>query len=365
VAQVLTTEFRGVSMRAAVLLYAAVGALVASRRPRNPIGWLFLAIALSYEMYSAASVVGNERLRTTGSVADLEAVLWLPMNFWLPSFALWSLLFLYFPNGRLVSPRWRALAALTMLTATIGTLMISSTASAVATRSPIPDLFGATAASVIRSFWDAVINATLVGLAALAALSLLVRLRRSRGEEAQQLKWVVYAVAIAVVLIALFTFPLRALDRSLGGALSASAVVPVPIATAIAIFRYRLFDIDVIIRRTLVYGALSIALALTYVVLVVVVQAGLRPFTAGSELAVAASTLLTLALVQPMRQRIQAAVDRRFYRSRYDGARTLDAFTVRMRDQVDLDAVRREVLDVVGTTLRPAHASVWLRGTTR
>jgi hypothetical protein len=141
--------------------------------------------------------------------------------------------------------------------------------------------------------------------------------------------------------------------------------VPVPIATAIAIFRYRLFDIDVIIRRTLVYGALSIALALTYVVLVVVVQAGLRPFTAGSELAVAASTLLTLALVQPMRQRIQAAVDRRFYRSRYDGARTLDAFTARMRDQVDLDAVRHEVLDVVGTTVRPAHASVWLRGTTR
>jgi hypothetical protein len=111
-----------------------------------------------------------------------------------------------------------------------------------------------------------------------------------------------------------------------------------------------------------VYGALSIVLVLTYVAIVVVIQAVLRPFTGGSELAVAGSTLATLALAQPFRGRIQGAVDRRFYRSRYDASRTLDAFTARMRDQVDIDAVRTQVLDVVGTTVRPAHASVWLRG---
>jgi hypothetical protein len=137
--------------------------------------------------------------------------------------------------------------------------------------------------------------------------------------------------------------------------------VVLPISVGIAILRYRLYDIDLLINRTLVYGLLSAALAATYVTGVVTLQAALRPLTDGSEVAVALSTLLVLALFAPLRRRIQAAVDRRFYRSRYDAARTLDAFGERLRDEVDLESVRADLLDVVRDTVRPAHASVWLR----
>lgn len=135
----------------------------------------------------------------------------------------------------------------------------------------------------------------------------------------------------------------------------------IPIATAIAILRYRLYDIDVLIRRTIVYAAMTLALGAVFVGSVLVVEGLLRRFTSGSELAVAASTLATLALFQPIRRQVQDAVDRRFYRSRYDAARTLDAFAIRLRDEVDLDAVRRDLIDAVERTVQPAHASVWLR----
>jgi hypothetical protein len=137
----------------------------------------------------------------------------------------------------------------------------------------------------------------------------------------------------------------------------------VPVAVGVAVLRYRLYDIDLLINRTLVYGTLSATLIAIYVATVILVGAALRAFTSGSEFAVAVSTLATLALVQPLRRRIQEAVDRRFYRSRYDATRTLDAFSVRLRDEVDLDAVRGGLLDAVRETVQPAHASVWLRET--
>jgi hypothetical protein len=180
--------------------------------------------------------------------------------------------------------------------------------------------------------------------------------------ERQQLELFVYAasfVALGYVLIA----------SGLPGPWSELidlAILALPVAIAVAVFRYRLYDIDVLIERTLVYGALSATVALTYWLLVLVLQAALRPITGGGgELVVAASTLATLALVQPLRTRIQRGVDRRFYRSRYDAARTLDAFSVRLRGEIDLDSVRGELLDAVGTTLSPTHAGVWLRETPR
>jgi len=362
IAQVLSSEYRGRSVSFALLLYAAVGALVASRRPQNPIGWLFLAIGVAWEVFSAAAALGNERLRTTGSAAGLVAVLWLPMNFWLLSLGLVPLLLLYFPNGRLLSHRWRAAAALTLLTAVGGTLTMSSNSGAFATRSPVPDLFGATASDAIYYIWGTVINPTLLMLGALAALSLPTRLRRSRGDERQQLKWFVYAAASTVMLIALFTFTLGALDRSIGNVLFAMALVPLPAATAIAILRYRLFDIDLLIKRTLVYGATTAAIAVSFFLGIVALQPLLRPLTSGTELAVAASTLASFALFQPIRRRVYDAVDRRFDRSRYDATRTIDAFAVRLRDEVDLDALRRELIGVVRDTMQPTHSSVWLRG---
>jgi hypothetical protein len=134
-----------------------------------------------------------------------------------------------------------------------------------------------------------------------------------------------------------------------------------PVAMGIAITRYHLYDIDALINRTVVYGATSAAIALTFFAGLVVLQTVLRPLTSGSELAIAASTLVSFALFQPVRRRLQSAVDRRFDRSRYDAARTLDAFTVRLRDEVDLDAVRADLISVIYKTVRPAHASVWLR----
>jgi len=142
----------------------------------------------------------------------------------------------------------------------------------------------------------------------------------------------------------------------------ALAVSAIPIAIAIAILREHLYDIDIVINRALVYGATTAGIAIAFFAGIVVLQTVLRPFTNGSEIAVAASTLASVALAQPLRARMQEAVDRRFYRSRYDAVRTLDAFSVRLRDEVDLDAVRAELVDAVRDTVQPAHASLWLRG---
>jgi hypothetical protein len=204
--------------------------------------------------------------------------------------------------------------------------------------------------------------ALLFGVVLLAVTSLTVRFRRATGVERQQLKWLVYAVA----LLAFFSFTntlafLTGRASDLTGAAFILSLALIPLAIGVAILRYRLYDIDVLIRRTLVYGATTAGIAAAFFAGIVVLQALLRPVTSGSELAVAASTLASVALFQPLRRRIQSAVDRRFYRSKYDAERTLDAFAVRLRDEVDLEALERELVGVVNDTMQPAHASVWLR----
>jgi hypothetical protein len=192
-----------------------------------------------------------------------------------------------------------------------------------------------------------------------------VRFRRAHGIEREQLKWILYAATVvgiglvAQIPISIAMAPDAAANAS--NAIATSAFACVPVAIGIAVLRYRLYDIDVLIRRTIVYGATTGAIAVAFFGGIVVLQAVLDPLTSGSELAVAASTLLSFALFQPLRRRFQSAVDRRFYRSRYDAARTLDAFSVRLRDEADLDAVRGGLLDAVRDTLHPADASVWLR----
>jgi hypothetical protein len=190
-----------------------------------------------------------------------------------------------------------------------------------------------------------------------ALLAAIVRFARSRGAERQQLKWLAYwAGLFGVVLVSSAIAPSAATTLAVNVGING-----LPIAVAIAILRYRLYDIDLLIKRTLVYGATSAAIAASFSAGTIAVQALLRPVTSGDELAVAVSTLLSVALFQPIRGRVQDAVDRRFDRSRYDAARTLDAFADRLRDEVDLDALRAELLDVVGGTMAPAHASLWLR----
>jgi hypothetical protein len=204
----------------------------------------------------------------------------------------------------------------------------------------------------------------LISAILLAVASLILRMRRGTRIERQQLKiffcaallWPAAIVLQAVLGVQALTAAEPALEL-----LDVLVIVAVPVAVAVAILRYRLYDIDVLIRRTLIYATLSAVLLAAYASAVAVIQLALAPVTSGNGLAVAISTLAVLALFQPLRRRIQEAVDRRLYRSRYDAARILDNFAARLRDEVDLDAVRADLLGSVQQTMAPAHMSLWLR----
>jgi hypothetical protein len=197
----------------------------------------------------------------------------------------------------------------------------------------------------------------------LALTAPFVRLRYASPVERRQIEWFVYFIALGVIAF-IASIVVELFDANAGGffwGIAAFCLGMTAVAAGIAILRYRLYDIDVLIRRTVIYGATTVGLAVTFFGVILLVETVLSPFTRGNELAVAASTLVSLALFQPLRSRVQNAVDRRFYRSRYDAARTLDEFSVRLRDQVALDAVRTDLLDAVRDTVQPAHASLWLR----
>ena len=198
-----------------------------------------------------------------------------------------------------------------------------------------------------------------VGLASLGgAASLFARYRRSRGVERQQLKWLAFEAIILAIAVAVGSFDQT--DKWASVFLIA-AVALVPVMVGIAVLRYHLYDVDLVINRAIVYGLTTAAIGITFFVGIIVLQTLLRPLTGGSEVAVAVSTLLSVALFQPVGRRVRSEVDQRFYRSRYDAARTLDAFSDRLRDEVDLDAVRSDLFDAVRDTVQPAHASLWLR----
>ncbi|MDQ3097686.1 MAG: hypothetical protein M3Q61_05915, partial [Chloroflexota bacterium] len=272
---------------------------------------------------------------------------------------------LLFPTGRPPSARWRPL-----LWASFTGLVMYSLAAAFAPgplagatefENPFGVAFLGEAPGVLAR---EIVFFGQIALSLACLASIVVRYRHARSLERQQLKW--FTGAFALIFLVLFSgsiaegfgLPVPPLLWQFLWPLSITAI---PIAIGIAILRYRLYDIDLLINRTLVYGALTAALAATYFAAVAVLQNALRPLTGGSELAVAGSTLAVVALFAPLRSRIQRVVDRRFSRSRYDAARTLDAFSARLRDEVDLDAVRADLLGAVRETVRPAHAGVWLR----
>jgi hypothetical protein len=376
----LPVEGAGLSVvQAAFLVFVAVGAVVAVLRPEHHVGWLLCVIGVAGQLQGLALAAGLYTAPPNGPALPawvLDPWLMPPLrNLWVVSFSGLGLLLFIFPNGRLFSRQITAGLAVAVFTIVVGLVTSSSqTATATeATRFPLFDaLFSADTADALYARGQTLSALSLMALLVLGAISIVVRLRRARGVERQQMKWFAYAaVVLALVFVGTaiaFFSPLRALDPGarippamFGGVPFLLALIALPIGAAVAILRYRLYEIDVLINRTLVYGLLSAALAATYFAGVVVLQAALRPLTGGSEVAVALSTLSVVALFAPLRRRIQAAVDRRFYRSRYDAARTLDAFGVRLRNEVDLDSVRADLLDVVGDTLRPAHASLWLR----
>jgi len=354
------------------LTYGVVGALIASRRPRNPIGWIYL-VCLALISFGGSGNVADQYavyaiVTDPGSLPGPEWIVWAGHVLLIGAF--YSLLvfsLLLFPDGRLPSARWRPvgiLAGVAVAALTIGSAigLGNGPPMPVGMQSPV------TATGVFGDLDAVVSGATFVltvGAFGAAIVAIVGRFRRATGIERQQLRWFAYGTAW-IPSVALFgvvqsaVLP-RDLSNAVGQELWPLLAAGIPVTTGIALLRYRLYDIDVLINRTLVYGATTAAIAVAFFAGIAVFQALLRPVTSGSEIAVAASTLASVALVQPLRRRMQEAVDRRFYRSRYDAVRALDEFSVRLRDQVDLDAVRADLVSAVRETVQPAHASVWIR----
>jgi hypothetical protein len=273
---------------------------------------------------------------------------------------------LLFPTGRLPGRRWRPLAWLVVAFVSVGVALSAFSPGAyLGSLGPIRNPLGVEG---LTGAYKALLYAGAPLLFGAAVLSLFVRLRRAEGVERQQLKWFAYAAAMFALGIVLIVIPL-AVDTPSWYVRAATAVftaagTAIPIAIGIAILRYRLYDIDLLINRTLVYGSLTVMLALVYFGGVAATQAVFRTLTGQEEqpqIAVVASTLLIAALFTPLRRRIQSFIDRRFYRSKYDARKTLEGFSAKLRDQTDLEALNNNLVGVVRDTMQPAHTSLWLR----
>jgi hypothetical protein len=339
--------------------FLVVGCVLVARRPDNRIGWIFTAVgllttpAILAEGYTTFAYVTHP-----GSLPGRLVAAWVFTWIWLP-IGMLTVVFplLLFPTGRSLSSRWRPVTWLavgvTVAWAVVGGLTPALTVSDERT---VANPIGVAGASPNAGPAGVILNGLLLFLLAAAIVSLVVRFRRSRGAERQQLKWFAYA-GVLVVLAMLSTNVVPNL-----GNLPWVMVVALPVAVGIAILRYRLYDIDRLINRTLVYGSLTVTLGLGYGGIVLLLEqvfggVGGNP----PSWAVAGATLAIAALFQPARRRIQAVVDRRFNRRKYDAARTVDAFSVRLRNEVDLDALSAELLAVVDQTIQPTRASLWLR----
>jgi hypothetical protein len=342
--------------------FQLVGALVLSRRVQHPMGWLLSAVALfaalSFALteYAAYALVTEPDSLPAGKVAG-----WFASWLWYPTLVL-ALVYipLLFPDGHLLSRRWRWLGL-----CTAGVLVATCIASA----------FSPTLEVGIENDGDTIANPLAIGFlepaldlilvvsfpifavaVLLTTVSVVQRFRASRGDQRQQMKW----FAVGVLLLAL-SIPADEISYAVGGIFFAVGLLAVPVSIAIAIFRYRLYDIDRIINRTLTYGLLTATLGATYFGLVVGLQEVLRPVGGGSDFAIVVTTLVVAALFLPARRRLQGVVDRRFNRRRYDAARTMEAFSARLREQIDLDSLRYELLSVIDETMQPRNVSLWLR----
>lgn len=348
------------------LSFATVGALIEWQHPSHAIGRLMLfgGTVSSVQMASAAYAI---RAMYAGSPLPAgEVAAWLFNTIAIGLGIAIVLIVFLFPDGRVPLRRGRIGVALTLILFPASMLLTGLRPGPLLLLPAIENPFPV---AIVGRYEPLLMLAVFVPgtIAFLLAIStLLERARRAAGVERQQLKWFL-AGSILAIAVMLPSIPMILVSETVDAArfVNAAAGLAIPATIGIAILRHRLYDIDVVIHRTLVYGAVSAVLIVSYAASVILLQAVMRPFTAGSDLAVAGSTLLVVALFQPVRARIQDLVDRRFYRSRYDAARTLDSFTARLRDEVDLDSVRAELIGVVGDTVRPAHASVWLRDALR
>jgi hypothetical protein len=343
--------------------FSTVGAVVTPRHSQNPMGWIFCAVGLLYAaVHFVAEYAIYTLLAAPGSLPAGEAAAWVFSWLFVPQIGLSGLLILLFPDGRVQSIRWRWFAWLIVFATPASMVMAALSPGEIVGLDPIHNPLGI---EDLPNLYE-LVQALMLTLLLVAATSLLVRLRRARGVEQQQIKWFAYAVVVASsgsILTYVVPVAIGAPWLELVSYVPfVVGVVSVPISMGIAILRYRLYDIDLLINRTLVYGALTAMLVGVYVGSIVVLQGLVRVFTGQeSQLAIVASTLAVAALFNPLRRRIQSFIDRRFYRSKYDAAKTLEAFSAKLRDETDLDALSDDLVGVERETMQPANVSLWLR----
>jgi thiosulfate reductase cytochrome b subunit len=339
---------------------ATVGAVVASRRPAHPVGWLLLALGLSVTSSGLADqYVFYGLLARPGAVpAAAYVAVYGDASFILFAACIGFVLLLT-PTGSLPSPRWRWWAR--VAAAAPAVFLLAAALRSKELEPPYPPIRSPLAVQALAGPAEVAAGLALAvtGLAVLVgAASLVLRFRRARGVERQQLKWMAFAAALALVAVAAVTVGAVMNEQAVVVGVSGVYMAVLPLAIGAAILRYRLYDLDRIVSRTLAYGLLTVLLASAYAGVVL----GLgRLLPQDSSLVVAAATLAVAAVFQPARRRIQQAVDRRFNRRRYDAARTIAAFSDRLRQQVDLDTLTAELLAVVDQTMQPTRVSLWLR----
>jgi hypothetical protein len=342
------------------VMLPSVGAILAIRRPANPIGWLFLVTGIGFIIgifsteYVGRAVTGGASLpfvvlvdwvsAWSGSLSITLAAVWIP---------------LLFPDGHLPGPRWRLVAwaaAILLVVGTLAAAILPDGAHGYAGSLPnpiaVPGPIGEVAAAVVSIYFPALVVLCLLSLASLAS-----RFRRSLGVERQQLKWFLFAVGFLVAAVAATAVT----QLEVAWVAVMLGLASLPVAAGIAILRYRLYDIDRLVSRTIAYAAVTGGLVAVYLVANLALSAAFSALSSGNSVAVAASTLIVAALFTPVRRRVQVVVDRRFDRARVDAERTTAAFSERLRDEVDIATVTADLDGIVRSALRPECVGLWLR----
>jgi hypothetical protein len=345
--------------------FSTVGAVVVSRwHPRNPMGWMFCVVGFLFgALHFVAEYAIYALLAEPGSLPAGEAAAWVCSWLFVPQLGLSGLLVLLFPNGRLPSARWRWFVWFSVLSTSLATVMAALSPGKIDIG--LGSIHNPLGIEGLPNVYNPV-EGLLLSLILVAGGAQVVRLRRARGVERQQIKWFAYAIVVAasgafikdIIPVVLSSAPWL---RWVGYVPLVVGAVSIPIAMGVAILRYRLYEIDTLINRTLVYGSLTAALVALYFGLIVVLQRVFVLLTGErSTLAVVASTLLIAALFTPLRRRVQGFIDRRFYRRKYDARNTLEAFSMTLRNETDLYALSDDLVEVVRETMQPAHVSLWL-----
>jgi len=349
-----------------LLPFSVIGAVIVARQPRNAIGWIYCGVGLLVGLAALANGYAKYWLASGSGMKSLgETAAWFSSWAWIPLVLVpTSLLLLLFPDGRLLSPRWRPVAWGAGIGIVGYTLNVALETGGLGDFPQISNPYGVDSPLVGMVGFAGVI---LAGCSMVAStVSLVVRLRRAGSEQRQQIKWFAYGGVVVVVTIvaggfvSIWSIPASILIISV-------ALLGLPVFTGIAILKYRLYEIDIIINRTLVYGSLTIMLAVLYFAGVVGTQYFFRAVTGQErlpQLAVVASTLAIAAMFNPLRRRIQSFIDRRFYRRKYDATKTLEAFSSKLRDETDLGTLSDNLISAVRETMQPEHVSLWLRPNT-